>query len=180
MKKRIIVVLIALSFVGIARATLVNSNSIVQDDIEYYIQTDKAIYDLGENVQMLYRVTNEGSEDVTFAFPHSPEWNFWVEKDEQHIWRAVNGWWTVMTQFTLGPSDSKEFPIFDPPCIWNMRDDEDNLVNIGKYDVIGGLYAGTGEYDFTKVSVPITIVPEPVSLTLFIAGVPVLLRKQRN
>jgi hypothetical protein len=49
---------IVLSCAGMAGATLVNSNSIVQDDIEYYIQTNKAVYDLGENVEMLYRVTN--------------------------------------------------------------------------------------------------------------------------
>ena len=33
---------------SVARA--VNSNSIVQDDIEYYMQTDKSVYDLGEDV----------------------------------------------------------------------------------------------------------------------------------
>ena len=31
-----------------AKANLVNSNSIVEDDIEYYMQTDKDVYDLGE------------------------------------------------------------------------------------------------------------------------------------
>jgi len=34
----------------------VNSNSITQNNIEYYMQTDKSVYDLGENVEMLYRV----------------------------------------------------------------------------------------------------------------------------
>ncbi len=55
-----------------AKANLVNSNSIVEDDIEYYMQTDKDVYDLGENVEMLYRVTNLGSEDVSFTFPNGP------------------------------------------------------------------------------------------------------------
>jgi hypothetical protein len=58
-----------------ANAT-VNSNSIIQDDIEYYIQTDKSVYNLGEDVEMLYRVTNLRSEDVEFYFPNSPAWNF--------------------------------------------------------------------------------------------------------
>jgi len=155
-----------------ARATIVpfDSNSIVKDYIEYYIQTDKSIYNLGENVEMLYRVTNMGVEDVTFEFPYSPEWNFWVEKDGEHIWRAVNGWWTAQTQFTLSPSESREFPSIAPPYIWNMRDDENNLVDEGQYNVIGGLHAGVGGYEYTKVSVPITIVPEPGSLALLGVG----------
>ncbi len=41
-----------------APANSVNSNSIVKGDIEYYLQTDKAVYEAGETVQKLYRVTN--------------------------------------------------------------------------------------------------------------------------
>ncbi len=146
---------------GRLRGGLVNSNSIVVDDVEYYIQTDKAVYNLGENVQMLYRVTNLGDEDVTFSSLPLPEWNFWVEKHGENIWRAVNVWWAVITEFTLSPGESKEFPALSFPYVWNMRDDENNLVNVGKYNVIGGLYAGSGLWDFTRISVGIKIVPEP-------------------
>ena len=41
----------------------VNSNSIIKDNIEYYIQTDKSVYKLGEKVEMLYRVTNKRGEE---------------------------------------------------------------------------------------------------------------------
>ena len=37
-----------------------NSNSFIKENIEYYIQTDKKDYKLGENVGMLYGVTNKG------------------------------------------------------------------------------------------------------------------------
>jgi len=144
---------------GRLRGRRVNSNSKVVDGIEYYIQTDKSLYRLGEHVEMLYRVTNLGDEDVTFSSLPLPEWNFWVEKDGEYIWRAVNVWWGTITEFTLSPGESREFPAHDHPRIWNMRDKENNLVNVGKYSVIGGLYEGSGYYDHTKVSVPIRIIP---------------------
>ena len=179
----IIVVALVLCMAEFARATLVNSNSIVLNDVEYYIQTDKPVYNLGENVQILYRVTNLGDEDVTFSPLPRPEWNFWVEKDGEHIWRAVNTWYGSITEFTLSSGESKEFPAFSSPYVWDMRDDEDNLINIGEYEVIGGFDAGTAEnYYYSRVAVPITIVPEPGSLVLFAAGLPILkyFRKRRS
>jgi len=164
-----------------ACATPVNSNSIIQDGMEYYIQTNKSVYILGENVEMLYRVTNLGDEDVTFWFPHIPVWNFWVEKDGENIWRAVNGWYGMITEFTLSSGESKEFPDISSPYIWNMRDNGDKLVHVGEYNVIGGLYAGTGEYDSTRVSVSIEIVPEPTSIALLGVGiVGIIFKKQRD
>jgi hypothetical protein len=180
MRKIILIILVVffLGFAEMVRATLVNSNSLIQDDIEYYVQTDKSVYDLGENVEMLYRVTNLGTEDVTFAFSQSPEWNFWVEKDGENIWTAVEGWWTFGTAFTLTPSEYKEYPYE-----WDMRDDEDNIVNLGAYDVIGGLDGGTSistkEWEFTEVAVPITIIPEPTTFLLLGMG-GILLRNGEN
>lgn len=175
----IVTVVLVLGTCQVARATPVDSNSIIQDGIEYYIQTDKFVYDLGENVEMLYRVTNLRQEDVTFSFPGTPEWNFWVEKDGENIWTAVEGWWLIGSGFTLAPSEYKEYP-FE----WDMRDAEDNLVNIGEYDVIGGLDGGTSihskDYDFTRVSVPITIVPEPCSLALFTVGLSILMSRRKR
>ena len=163
-----------------AGATLVDSNSIVQDGIEYYIQTDKSLYTLGEDVEMLYKVTNLRDEDVTFSFHYSPEWNFWVEREGQSVWRAVNGWYAMGSQFTLIPGESKEFPVYSPPYIWDMQDSKNNLVDIGEYNVIGGLDDGKGEYDSTGVSVRIEIVPEPTSIALLGLGlVCIIFRKGR-
>ncbi|MHC4365778.1 MAG: hypothetical protein ACYSTJ_09950, partial [Planctomycetota bacterium] len=53
-------------------ANSVNSNSIVKDDIEYHVQTDKALYSTGETVQMLYRVTNLGPDAVVIWFNCGP------------------------------------------------------------------------------------------------------------
>ena len=165
---------LALALCGTARAVV--SNSIIQDDIEYYTQVDKAVYSLGEDVEMLYKVTNLTDQDVMFGFPHSPEWNFWVEKDGEHIWQAVEAWWTIPTSFILASGEYKEYPY-----IWDMKDNNGILVNLGQYDVIGGFDAGAaGNYEYSRVAVPITIVPEPCSLALFTTGLFVLMRNRKR
>jgi hypothetical protein len=168
MKTRLwkIIFAVLLSLPLCANATF-NSNSKVLDGIEYYVQTDKFTYELGENVEMLYRITNLSDQNVTFTLPGSPVWNFWIEEDGQQTYQAVKGWWTMITQFTLAPGESKEFPEPNPPFVWDMRDDDGDMVGVDNYDVIGGLLSMPEYhyYDYTKVSVPIEIIPEPTTLT---------------
>jgi hypothetical protein len=161
------VIVLVLGTAQITMAEPHNSNSIILDEIEYYIQTDKSVYNLGENVEMLYRVTNLRDESVTFGFPHYPGYQFLVEKDGEQIWDAPKGWLQVPTGLRLLPGETREFPNdYAPPLIWPMRDNENNLVDLGTYNVIGGLYG----YDYTKVAVPIDIVPEPSSFLLLALG----------
>jgi len=122
--------------------------------MEYYMQTDKTVYKLGKKVEMLYRITNTRDESVKFIFPHTPLHNFWIEKDGEVIWRAVNSWLDEMTLLMLAPDDSDDYSY-----VWDMKDTENILVDAGQYNAIGGLYAGTGDYADTKVSVPIEIIP---------------------
>ena len=44
------------------------SNSLVEDGIEHYIQADKAVYGLGEHVQVLYRMTNLREEQLRVIY----------------------------------------------------------------------------------------------------------------
>jgi len=186
MKVKKILTIMVVCFSGLivwpamAKATLVNSNSLIEDNIEYYMQTDKAVYDLGEEVQMLYRVTNLRDESVTFGFGWYPVYQFWVEKKGEQIWSAIGTRLAVATKLTLMPGESRVFPDFRPPFIWDMRDAENNLVGLGKYNAVGGLYNGSGHYDYTEVEVSIEIVPEPSSFLLFALGVFGIQAKHRN
>ena len=144
-----------------------NSNSIVIDNIEYYIQTDKSVYNLGENVNMLHRVTNLGDQDVTIRCYQVPEFNFLVQKSGNIVWARSPFFKQIFSDIELNINESIE-----KNFIWDMIDYNNNLIEPGIYDVIGVLYNTP-----TKVSVPIDVIPEPSSMVLFIAGVSVLLRK---
>ena len=144
-----------------ASANLVDSNSVVFDGIEYYIQANKSVYDLGEDVEMLYRVTNLRDEDVKIPCLRSPEFNLWVQEDDETIWALVHWfkWYSLGVDLSAG--ESKEIPY-----VWDMRDDNGNLVEPRVYDVVGVIYS----YEQTEVKVAVTIVPEPCSLALLGVG----------
>jgi hypothetical protein len=159
-------------------AIALNWNSIEVNDIEYYVQTDKSLYELGENVEMLYRITNLSQQSITYTSHASPVWNFWAETGGQHIWTGMHFKLPGGTFWTLDPSDSVEFPEYGV-FTWNLKDDDNNPVQPGEYLVIGGIDE-PGYYDYTKVYVPIEVIPEPSVLLLFAAGIVVLRTKRCN
>ena len=132
-----------------------NSNSIIKEDIEYYMQTDRSIYNLGENVEMLYRVTNFGDEDMSFEFicgPVDDRCDYIVEKDGERVWdnlgRPATG---VLTSFDLSHSESYEYT-----HTWDMTYKNGDKIVLGNYVIIGvlnNLMGQVGDY----VPVPVTI-----------------------
>lgn len=177
----IIAIVIVFDFARIAGATLVDSNSIIEDDIEYYVQTDKFVYDLGEVVEMLYRVTNLGDEDVTFGFnvgPVDDRGDFIVEKDGERIWDNLERPCIyVGTYFTLSSLESKEFS-----WSWDTTDFSGHQVVPGDYDATGVLSDLSLAYieRYVPVSVPIEIIPEPGTMALFGMGLVGLLAYNRK
>ena len=164
---------------GKANTVPVNANSTVQDGIEYYMQTDKFVYNLGESVQMLYRVKNLGDMDVEFRFSYGPidnTCNWMVDKNELRIWdnlgRPATG---VITWFVLNPSESKEYTQF-----WSMSYNNGDPIMPGIYDITGVLSYYTGYERYVPVSVQVEIIPEPTSLLFLGMGCAGLLVRRRN
>ena len=149
-----------LALAGSAKATLVNSNTVVEDEIEYYVQTDKSVYHLGEDVEILYRGTNLSEDDVEFIFSYGPIDNtcdWMVDKDQLRIWdnlgRPATG---VMTSFNLSPSGSFEYT-----HTWNMTYKNGDDILPGNYNVTGVLGYHPDHDRYVPVSVEITILSEP-------------------
>jgi len=177
--------IVGFALTACAKANLVNSNSIVQDDIEYYIQTNKSVYDLGEEVGMLYRVTNLGDTDVVLGEVIADPlayYDFRIMQDGSQIWEYP--YMSVVLgfgPFDLGPYESKEFQ-----TVWNMMNDngtpwlpdDDFPVSPGIYEVVGELDFISGER--VPVSVSIEVIPEPASLLLMAIGIVVVRVKHRR
>ena len=154
---------VILAMGGMAVGSAVDSNSIVEDGIEYSIQTDKAVYSLGENVQMLYRVTNLSEDEVEFIFTYGPLDNtcdWMVDKDELRIWDNLGRPGTaVMTSFNLSPSTSYEYT-----HTWNMSYKNGDDILPGNYNVTGVLGYHPDHERYVPVSVQIEIIPEPAMI----------------
>jgi hypothetical protein len=188
MKTIISVITLAVLVLGTTQIAIaeIDSNSIIQGGVEYYIQTDKSVYELGENVNILYRVSNLTDEDMLLWYVIDDPlayYDFRVTQNDNQIWRypymspvlGVGG-------MLLEPYEIKEFQTF-----WNMMNDngtiwpttDDFPVSPGFYNVVGevALWPKTGRI---PVSVSINIVPEPSSLLLFGAGLFGLLARSRT
>jgi len=171
LKKLICAGIVILFMTVSAKATLVNSNSIIDLGIEYYIQTDKSVYRLGENVEMLFRVTNLRDEAVTIGCSQSPEFNLFVRKDAERIWALIHFFSAYSPGVELLAGEPKELT-----HSWDMSDDDGVVVEPGLYTVVGVMYNQTWNYynnrgyTITEVGVPITIIPEPGSLAILGMG----------
>ena len=135
----------------------------------FFLETDKAVYQLGEEVHAVHRLTNEGDADYRARMLSGPAFDLWVLDDQgakiwsQHLNFTLNTWW-----LTLGPGESivREYT-------WDMTDYGGNLVSPGQYELVGVIY---GDND---VSTQITILPEPATVGLVLAGCWVLALRRR-
>ncbi|MBW8040064.1 MAG: hypothetical protein FVQ85_08705 [Planctomycetes bacterium] len=180
--KKLACVYISILFMTVsAKATLVNSNSIVQDNIEYYMQTNKDVYDLGESVELLYRVTNLGEEDVTIHFTDQVQHYFTIKHGEYLVWDAPKVGQPAGSKLVLPPSGYKEYTE-----TWDMLDNQRVLIMPANYEVTGSFHPfllfPEDDDKYVPVSVQIEIIPEPCTFLLLGSGLIAVLsyRKMKN
>jgi hypothetical protein len=181
-----IIIFLVLMVVAPAKlhATMVDSNSIVQDGIEYYIQTDKSIYNLGENVEMMFRVTNFRNEEWIFGYM-PPVLDIIVATKEAESFNTI-WFWSWSGIWPAGPKvyrlKSGEFVELNG--IWpqiglngTCEIEDDTQVSPGTYGIGGRI--GRSAFDDTvsnsHVTLEITIIPELGSLAFLGMGLAGLL-----
>ena len=179
LKKLICAGIVILASVVPAKAVLVNSNSIVQDGIEYYFQTNKAVYVLGESVEMLYRVTNLRGELVTIHFVDQVQHYFTVKQDEYLVWDAPKVGQPAGSSVVLPPDGDKEYTE-----TWDMLDNQRVLIMPANYEVTGSFHPvilfPEDDDKYVPVSVQIEIIPEPSTIGLLGMGLIAMLSYRRE
>ena len=172
MKSVVCAGIVGFALTACAKANFVNSNSIFQDGIEYYIETNKSVYNLGEDVETLYRVTNLRDETWSVT-AFIPVMVIIVEEREgenfNEIWPCEQ-YTVALYPFHLGPNAYADisviWPQIDTKGTWEIEDD--TQVSPGIYRISGSFHSRSA-VDST-VAVDITIIPEPSSLVLFVGG----------
>jgi len=176
MKRAIITVAAVVVLVGAmeGRANLVpvNSNSVIEDGIEYYVETDKVVYDLGEDVGVLYRITNLRDEEFRIR-GSNPKRDIVVAAEKDNNWRELWKWsWFQVGPagpvfLDLEPGEATELSDYWPQTDWNgTREIEDDFqVLPGTYRVSGVLHT-----THTRIDVDIAVIPEPGSFVLLCGG----------
>jgi hypothetical protein len=158
------------------------SNSVIEDNIEYYIEVEKSVYDLGEDVEFLYRITNLRDEEWR-VITYYPIVDVVVDEKDGEDFNEIWNWsWSQVypmgpTVFTLGSQESMELNASWPQInLHGSVEIEDHT------QVLAGSYRLSGICYISDVSIPvdIDIVPEPGSVTLFIMGISVLMRSKRK
>ena len=160
----------------------------VQDGIEYYIETNKPVYDLGEDVEILYRITNQTDEEWTVRGV-GRIFDVVVESTEEEGFREVwSRYWTspVMAPgpvlLRLQPNESSGMRVtWDQMDYQLTRNPGDDIeVGPGTYRVLGvlDLTPGVADLPYSSVGIDITVIPEPGSLWLF--SLALLLARRRN
>ena len=140
------------------------------DDLEYSIETDKTVYQLGETVYVTHTITNPLDVPVSIELSQEPGFNLWVMQGNTEIWAAYRVFAQVIGSQGFAPGE-----ILELNYTWDMTDYDDNLVLWGEYELVGVIYGGGRD-----VSTNITIVPEPTTIMLLVFGGLSILRSNRR
>jgi len=169
---------------GIVRAELIPVADFPPPDplpeLVYLIETDKEVYQLGEEVRITHRAVNQGEVDVTIRFGWAPGFEFCIVAGDESMepWfqaRSPVIWW-----LTLTPGES-----YITEWTWDMTDRDGIPLAPGNYDIVGVSHGALDPVlpgvDYPDVPVTsITIVPEPGMLGFVSLGFGVLLRRKRG
>ncbi len=142
-----------------------SANTIMKDGMECTIEVDRPVYQVGEHVQILFRVTNVTDEVIILSFPSSCQVAFDIWRGTAVVWYYP---WTKMsgeTSFELSPGEVKEWS-----TEWNAIDfngsfsfePENHIPAVpGIYEIVVRLGCNLldGDANYAIMTLPIEIIP---------------------
>jgi len=194
LKKLVCAGIVALALAGCARqarGTLSNSSSIVEEGLEYYIRIDEGVYDLGETIEMLHRLTNVGDQtlnvcDLSLSYTVS----FELTRPEGDILLAP-AFITVPRPpgfpniITLNPGEYAESRWYITLCEWGIDGQvvEEPFATVGHYSITSeydNSFASEGPLRLEPDALDFVIIPEPASIALLGLGLASLLVRRKG
>ena len=173
-----------------AEATFVDANA-VEEGLEYYIRIDKGIYDLGENIEMLHRLTNVGDQTLNVCDLDIYTLSLELTRPEGDILFAP-AWIThpmppgIPTVITLNPGEYAECRWYIMLCEWGIDEQvvEEPFAAVGHYYILSRYNNSWPESEGPERLVPdalhFAIIPEPCSIAILGVGLAsLLIRKKR-
>jgi hypothetical protein len=149
-------------------------------ELVYLIETDKEVYQLGEEVLITHRAVNCGETDIKMRFLYAPAFEFFVLAGEERIEPWVQLRFTVIWGFRLSPGES-----YVTEWTWDMTDSEGTPLSPGTYEIVGASNGGPEPVlppgGMARPDVPvasIAIIPEPGMLGLVSLAFGTLLRRK--
>lgn len=147
-------------------------------ELVYSIETDKQVYQLGEQVRVTHRAVNQGEVDIRFEFLYSPAFQFYILAAEERIDPWFEARSPVIWGFTLSPGDS-----YVTEWTWEITDADGSPLPPGHYDIVGIGNGGpspivVGAHYPVPPITSITVVPEPGILGFVALGFGLLPRRK--
>ena len=170
-----------------ARAIPVDANA-VEEGLEYYIRIDKGVYDLGETIEMLHRLTNVGDQTLNVCDLDLYTMSLELTRPEGDILFAP-AWITQPMPpgfpniITLNPGEYAERRWYITLSEWGIDGQvvEEPFATVGHYSITSeydNSFASEGPLSLVPDALDFAIIPEPATLLLLGLGGLALVRKR--
>lgn len=103
------------------------------------LRADRAVYAVGQSVELTLAVTNAGPAPMALTAPSSQLYDFAILGRGREVWRWSAGqmFLTVLTRLTIPSGESRVFRER-----WDQQDQAGRPVGPGEYEVVGILIGG--------------------------------------
>jgi hypothetical protein len=142
-----------------------NGNPIEIGAIEFFLRSDKFTYDVGEPVDLLFRITNRGSDPVVLHSEVARNFGLFVAQNDDIVWWAGGPIYSPGGGLSI-PLDAGQS--FEMHYVWNMTHDFGGEISPGDYQAYG--FFNGAPYPPGPLQVPMTVIPEPSLTSAFFMG----------
>ena len=117
------------------------------------LKSDRAVYYLGQTVQLELALTNDSAIPVSMTLPTGQLYDFRVLLEEREIWRwsAGRAFAPAITEVLLNPGQRGRYRVE-----WDQRDQAGRSVPAGDY-AVEAVWLGGEQYGLLPIRLPIEI-----------------------